>query len=62
MKNDFKAVKKAFEGLDEGQRMLKANKFIKEMTDKGIPVNHCICYLKDAGVMSDTEIIHSLYF
>ena len=59
---DYSAVRKAFDGLDESERLLKANEFIKEMTAKGIPVPHCMKYLQDAGVMSDTEICHSLTF
>ena len=59
---DYSAVRKAFEGLDESERLMKANKFIKDSTDKGIPVAHCMKYLQDAGVMSDTEIAHSLTF
>ena len=59
---DYTAVRKAFEGLDESGRLLKANEFIKAMTDKGIPVPHCMKYLQDAGVMSDTEICHALTF
>lgn len=59
---DYTAVRKAFEGLDESERLIKANKFIKDATAKGIPVGHCMAYLQDAGVMSDTEICHSLTF
>ena len=59
---DYSAVRKAFEGLDESERLLKANDFIKAMTDKGVPVPLCMKYLQDAGVMSDTEIAHSLTF
>ena len=59
---DYTAVRKAFEGLDESGRLLKANEFIKAMTDKGIPVPHCMAYPQDAGVMSDTEICHALTF
>jgi len=59
---DYTAVRKAFDGLTESERLLKANDFIKTMTDKGIPVPHCMKYLQDAGVMSGTEIAHSLTF
>ena len=59
---DYSAVRKAFEGLDESERLIKANNYIKDATSKGIPVPHCMKYLQDAGVMSDTEIIHSLTF
>ena len=59
---DYTAVRKAFEGLSESERLIKANEFIKAMTAKGIPVPHCMAYLQDAGVMSDTEICHALTF
>ena len=59
---DYSAVRKAFEGLDESERLIKANKFIRDATERGIPVGHCMKYLQDAGVMSDTEIVHSLTF
>ena len=59
---DYSAVRKAFEGLDESERLMKANKFIKDSAAKGIPASHCMKYLQDAGVMSDTEIAHSLTF
>lgn len=54
--------RKAFEGLDEIDRMNKANKFIHDMTKRGITVNHCIGFLKEAGVMSDTELLHSITY
>ena len=59
---NYTAVRKAFDGLTESDRLTKANDFIKTMTDKGIPAPHCMKYLQDAGVMSDTEIVHSLSF
>jgi len=59
---DYTAVRKAFEGLTESERLIKANEFIKDATSKGIPVPHCMKYLQDAGVMSDTEICHALTF
>lgn len=59
---DYSAVRKAFEGLDESERLIKANDFIKHATAEGIPVPHCMKYLQDAGVMSDAEIVHSLTF
>ena len=58
----YSAVRKAFEGLDESERLIKANDFIKHAVAGGIPVPHCMKYLQDAGVMSDTEIVHSLTF
>ena len=59
---DYTNVRKAFEGLTESERLIKANKFIRDATERGIPVNHCMAYLQDAGVMSDTEICHALTF
>ena len=59
---DYTSVRKAFEGLNESERLIKANKFIKDATSQGIPVQHCMAYLQNAGVMSDTEIIHALTF
>jgi len=54
--------RKKFQGLDEIDRMNEANKFIHTMSERGVPVNHCIAFLKEAGVMSDTELIHSLTY
>mgnify|MGYP003136039258 CR=1 FL=1 len=54
--------RKQFQGLDEIDRMNEANKFIHTMTKRGIPVNHCIGFLKEAGVMSDTELLHSITY
>ena len=59
---DYTNVRKAFEGLTESERLTKANKFIRDATERGIPVGHCMAYLQDAGVMSDTEICHALTF
>ena len=42
--------------------MNEANRFIHTMTKAGIPVNHSICFLKEAGVMSDTELLHSITY
>lgn len=54
--------RKKFEGLDEVGRMNEANRFIHTMTKAGVPVNHSICFLKEAGVMSDTELLHSITY
>lgn len=51
-----------FEGLNESERMMLANKVIKDAADMGISVNESMAFLKDAGVMSDTELIHSTQF
>jgi hypothetical protein len=51
-----------FEGLNESERMMLANKVIKDAADMGISVNESMAFLKDAKVMSDTELIHSVTF
>ena len=51
-----------FEGLNESERMMLANMVIKDATGMGISVNETMAFLKDAGVMSDTELIHSVTF
>jgi len=42
--------------------MMLANKVIKDAADMGISVNESMAFIKDAGVMSDTELIHSMTF
>ena len=42
--------------------MLLANKVIKDATKVGISVNQTMAFLKDAAVMSDTELVHSVTF
>ena len=54
--------KERFEGLNESERMLLANKVIKDATKVGISVNQTMAFLKDAAVMSDTELVHSVTF
>ena len=51
-----------FEGLNESERMMLANKVIKDAAGIGISVNETMAFLKDAKVMSDTELIHSVTF
>lgn len=51
-----------FEGLNESQRMMLANKVIKDAAGMGISVNESMAFLKDAGVMNDTELIHCVTF
>ena len=58
----LKACRDKFEGLNESERMMLANKVIKDAADMGISVNESMAFLKDAGVMSDTELIHSVTF
>jgi hypothetical protein len=54
--------KERFEGLSEAERMMLANKIIKDASNVGIPVNESMAFLKDAEVMSDTELVHSVTF
>jgi len=58
----IRKCKERFEGLNESERMLLANKVIKDAADIGISVNETMAFLKDAEVMNDTELIHSLTF
>lgn len=58
----LRACRDKFEGLNESERMMLANKVIKDAADMGISVNESMAFLKDAGVMSDTELIHSVTF
>jgi len=53
---------KAFEGLDEAGRLWEANRFIKACSGSGLPVSTSMAFLKEAGVMSDTELMHSITF
>ena len=58
----LKACRDKFEGLNESERMMLANKIIKDAAPLGISVNDSMAFLKEAGVMSDTELIHSITF
>jgi len=58
----IRKCKERFEGLNESERMLLANKVIKDAADMGISVNETMAFLKDAEVMNDTELIHSVTF
>ena len=58
----IRKCKERFEGLNESERMLLANKVIKDASKMGISVNETMAFLKDAEVMSDTELIHSVTF
>ena len=52
----------AFEGLSESERLMKANRTIKDAAQSGITVNQTMAFLQKAGVMSDTELIHATQF
>lgn len=56
------ACRAKFEGLDYHERIMLANKTLKDAVGAGISVNQTLAFLKDAGVMSDTELIHSVTF
>tara|TARA_R110000851_G_scaffold198257_2_gene349404 strand:+ start:72 stop:458 length:387 start_codon:yes stop_codon:yes gene_type:complete len=58
----IRKCKERFEGLSEAERMMLANKIIKDASNVGITVNQSMAFLKDAEVMSDTELVHSVTF
>ena len=58
----IKACRSRFEGLNESERLMLANKVITDASNMGISVNETMAFLKDAKVMSDTELIHSTTF
>ena len=58
----IRKCKERFEGLNESERMMLANKVIKDAAKIGISVNESMAFLKDAEVMSDTELVHSVTF
>jgi len=58
----LQACRDRFEGLNESERMMLANKVIKDAAQVGISVNQSMAFLQNAGVMSDTELMHSTQF
>ncbi len=52
----------AFEGLSENERLMKANRTIKDAAQRGITVTQTMAFLQKAGVMSDTELMHATQF
>lgn len=58
----IKACRSRFEGLSESERLMLANKVITDAAEMGISVNETMAFLKDAKVMSDTELVHSITF
>lgn len=58
----IKACRSRFEGLNESERLMLANKVITDASNMGISVNETMAFLKDAKVMSDTELVHSITF
>lgn len=58
----LRKCRKAFEGLDESGRLIEANRMFTIACDRGHSVNDVMAFLKEANVMSDTEMIHSMTF
>lgn len=58
----LRKCRKVFEGLNESERLHKANAIIKNACANGFSVNQAIAFLKEAKVMSDTELMHSVTF
>ena len=56
------SCRQKFEGLNEGERLKEANKFISHVCGKGGTVNMALAFLKEAEVMNDTELMHSVTF
>ena len=56
------ACRSKFEGLSESERLMLANKFITDGLGVGIPLNNTMAFLQEAGVISDTELMHSITF
>ncbi len=54
--------KEAFKNLDETGRLIEANRMITIATSKGHSVNSVMAFLKEADVMNDTELMHSVTF
>ena len=56
------ACRRKFAGLSESERLLLANKVITDALEMGISLNNSMAFLQEAGVMSDTELMHSITF
>ena len=56
------SCRKKFEGLNESERLIEANKFVNHVCSKGGSVNMALDFLKEAEVMNDTELMHSVTF
>ena len=54
--------REVFKDLDESGRMIEANRMITIATSKGHSVNSVMAFLKEANVMSDAELVHSVTF
>ena len=55
-----KKVQAIFKELDESGRLREASKFIHFCCDNGSTVNFAMAFLKEAEVMSDTELCHAI--
>ena len=58
----LRKCREVFEGLDESGRLIEANRMFTIACDRGHSVNDVMAFLKEANVMSDTEIMHSMTF
>ena len=58
----LRKCREAFEGLDESGRLIEANRIITKACENGMSVNQAMAFLKEANVMSDTELMHSITF
>ena len=58
----LRKCREAFDGLDESARLIEANRMFTAACAKGMSVNDVMAFLKEANVMSDTEIMHSMTF
>jgi len=56
----YSKCRQSFEGLNEGQRIIKANDFINHVISKGGTVNQAIAFLSEANVMSGEELMQAV--
>ena len=56
------ACRKKFDGLNESERLIEANRFINYVCGKGGSVNMALAFLTEAEVMNGTELMHSVTF
>lgn len=58
----LRKCRNAFKGLDEAGRLKEANRMFTIACNDGHSVNSVMAFLKEANVMSDTELIHAMTF
>ena len=58
----LRKCREAFKGLNESERLIEANRMFTIACANGHSVNQVMAFLKEANVMSDTEIMHSMTF